>query len=703
MILGHEASGTVVAVGTEVKNLKPGDRIALEPGIPRWDSAHTQNGLYNLDPELTFLATPPVHGCMSTTIIHPAALCFKLPDNVSYEEGAMCEPIAVGMHSATKAGIKPGDVGLVIGCGTIGIVTALSALAGGCSEVLVCIMSLISLLSQLSRSGTPTEAMTYTRQHGGHRDVHKISTTVQRCHRKGARTGEAATTATPSVTRLCGFNTARRRSDIVLQLVIGGVERNPGPPRREASSTGSEGPSAGTGPAAHPIVGHVSDTPATVGRTSGRTQQSSQPPATHRPPARRGTVRADPASAQVATPNPSRASPRSAAPSLGPRRWTRGILSSDPNGAPTHVAGATSSLLPFPYPSHAQWKYVRRSPAAIPPTPRSDANAEDPLPSPGTNHRDSLPRTTPQGAPIPRRIPRVTPLDAVGIPTVLTYADRFQTLMADTFPLPAIVEPFTAIRRLMTSTESHLARLEALLSQALRTQQTIVRAAIRAVFVMDAYDLPFTQLFLCQLPGCPYFRLCSQHILEHVRIDHPKHAHLLAASLAPAPASTTLRQLHEAAQAAEARMLQALIDNMQLDQSPGSTPREVSATATTPAVSGAVTTEEEHHANQAVPLSFGEQSDPAAPPLPPPSTTTAARSQRAPRLSAATLRRRQFRSRASRSRPASMQRPRPSSKAARKAAYVPRRTRISKTATQKRIRSLTKAAQDLYLLFHPKQ
>ncbi|KAL0514291.1 LOW QUALITY PROTEIN: putative Alcohol dehydrogenase GroES-like domain/Zinc-binding dehydrogenase [Leishmania shawi] len=138
MILGHEASGTVVAVGTDVKELKAGDRVALEPGIPRWDSAQTLSGLYNLDPELTFFATPPVHGCMSTTIIHPAALCFKLPDNVSYEEGALCEPIAVGMHSVTKAGVKPGDVGLVIGCGTIGIMTALSALTGGCSEVIVC-------------------------------------------------------------------------------------------------------------------------------------------------------------------------------------------------------------------------------------------------------------------------------------------------------------------------------------------------------------------------------------------------------------------------------------------------------------------------------------------------------------------------------------------------------------------------------------
>lgn len=138
MILGHEASGLVVAVGDAVKNLKPGDRVAMEPGIPRWDSVQTLNGIYNLDPQLTFFATPPIDGCLSTTVIHPSALCFKLPDNVSYDEGAMCEPIAVGMHAATKAGIKPGDVGLVIGCGTIGIVTALSALSGGCSEVIIC-------------------------------------------------------------------------------------------------------------------------------------------------------------------------------------------------------------------------------------------------------------------------------------------------------------------------------------------------------------------------------------------------------------------------------------------------------------------------------------------------------------------------------------------------------------------------------------
>jgi len=63
--------------------------------------------------------------------------CFKLPDNVSYADGALVEPLAVGVHAAKKANIKPGDVALVTGCGTIGILAALAALAGGCSKVII--------------------------------------------------------------------------------------------------------------------------------------------------------------------------------------------------------------------------------------------------------------------------------------------------------------------------------------------------------------------------------------------------------------------------------------------------------------------------------------------------------------------------------------------------------------------------------------
>src|SRR5215469_13472488 len=137
MVLGHEAAGTVVEIGTQVKHLKPGDRVCMEPGIPDPYSRAARLGIYNLDPAVRFWATPPVHGCLTPYVVHPAAYTFKLPDNVSFAEGAMVEPLAVGMHAAVKAKIKPGDLAVVMGAGPIGAVTALAALAGGCSQVVL--------------------------------------------------------------------------------------------------------------------------------------------------------------------------------------------------------------------------------------------------------------------------------------------------------------------------------------------------------------------------------------------------------------------------------------------------------------------------------------------------------------------------------------------------------------------------------------
>ncbi len=138
MVLGHEAAGVVVDVGSEVKTLRPGDRVCMEPGVPDLASRASRLGLYNLDPSVTFWATPPIHGCLTPHVIHPEAFTFKLPDNVSFAEGALVEPFAIGMQAASKAKIAPGDIAVVIGAGTIGIMVALAALAGGCSRVIAC-------------------------------------------------------------------------------------------------------------------------------------------------------------------------------------------------------------------------------------------------------------------------------------------------------------------------------------------------------------------------------------------------------------------------------------------------------------------------------------------------------------------------------------------------------------------------------------
>ncbi|MBN9219457.1 MAG: NAD(P)-dependent alcohol dehydrogenase [Mesorhizobium sp.] len=137
MVLGHEASGTVVEVGANVTTLQVGDRVCMEPGVPNLSSRAAKLGIYNVDPDVRFWATPPIHGVLAPYAVHPAAFTYKLPDNVSFAEGAMVEPFAIGMQAASRARIVPGDVAVVVGCGPIGIMIALAALAGGCSKVLI--------------------------------------------------------------------------------------------------------------------------------------------------------------------------------------------------------------------------------------------------------------------------------------------------------------------------------------------------------------------------------------------------------------------------------------------------------------------------------------------------------------------------------------------------------------------------------------
>lgn len=137
MVLGHEAAGTVVEVGAGVTHLKVGDRVCMEPGIPDPNSRASRLGMYNVDPAVTFWATPPIHGVLTPEVVHPANYTFKLPDNVSFAEGAMVEPFAVGLQAAHRARIAPGDTGVVIGAGPIGIMVAIAALAGGCARVLI--------------------------------------------------------------------------------------------------------------------------------------------------------------------------------------------------------------------------------------------------------------------------------------------------------------------------------------------------------------------------------------------------------------------------------------------------------------------------------------------------------------------------------------------------------------------------------------
>ena len=136
-VLGHEAAGTVVETGRGVAHLKPGDRVALEPGKTCGKCEFCKSGRYNLCPDVIFFATPPVPGVFQEYVAHEADLCFKLPESVSTLEGALIEPLAVGFHATNQGGAHPGQAAVVTGAGCIGLVSMMALKICGVPKVYV--------------------------------------------------------------------------------------------------------------------------------------------------------------------------------------------------------------------------------------------------------------------------------------------------------------------------------------------------------------------------------------------------------------------------------------------------------------------------------------------------------------------------------------------------------------------------------------
>ncbi|CCH41245.1 hypothetical protein BN7_782 [Wickerhamomyces ciferrii] len=137
MVLGHESSGVIAEVGRLVTNVKVGDKVAIEPGVPSRYSEEYKNGRYNLCPDMAFAATPPYDGTLARYYIMPEDFVYKLPDHVSLEEGALVEPLSVAVHAAKRAGIKYNSNVAVFGAGPVGLLTAGAARALGAANVLV--------------------------------------------------------------------------------------------------------------------------------------------------------------------------------------------------------------------------------------------------------------------------------------------------------------------------------------------------------------------------------------------------------------------------------------------------------------------------------------------------------------------------------------------------------------------------------------
>ncbi|CAI0648580.1 unnamed protein product [Colletotrichum noveboracense] len=139
--LGHESSGEVVAIGPLVTGFKLGDRVALEVGVPCGQCTICRKGRYNLCKKMKFRSSaksvPHYQGTLQERINHPAAWCHKIPDHVSYEAAALLEPLSVAIHAVNRATPEPGSTALVIGAGTVGLLTAAMARQAGCAQVTI--------------------------------------------------------------------------------------------------------------------------------------------------------------------------------------------------------------------------------------------------------------------------------------------------------------------------------------------------------------------------------------------------------------------------------------------------------------------------------------------------------------------------------------------------------------------------------------
>ena len=134
--LGHEFSGIVEEVGKNVKNVKKGDRVTVEPIFRNPESPFITTGEYNLSEPLGFVGLTS-NGAFAKYVVVEGYMVHKMPDTMTFEQGAIVEPAAVAAYGIQKSGMKMGDTVLVTGAGPIGLLTVQVALATGASQIFV--------------------------------------------------------------------------------------------------------------------------------------------------------------------------------------------------------------------------------------------------------------------------------------------------------------------------------------------------------------------------------------------------------------------------------------------------------------------------------------------------------------------------------------------------------------------------------------
>lgn len=137
IVLGHESSGQIIAVGAAVKNFKVGDRVAIEPGVPCGKCEYCRTGRYNLCPKIKFMATPPYDGDLTQYIVYPAEFVYPIPNDMSYEVGTLSEPFSVSIHASRMLDIQPESTVFISGAGPVGLMAIFAVKAFNAKTIIV--------------------------------------------------------------------------------------------------------------------------------------------------------------------------------------------------------------------------------------------------------------------------------------------------------------------------------------------------------------------------------------------------------------------------------------------------------------------------------------------------------------------------------------------------------------------------------------
>ena len=164
LILGHELSGTITAVGSSVDPARIGQRVAVEPQRPCGSCELCNRGRYNLCPDMQFFATPPIDGAFCEYVAIQSKFAYEIPDSISFNAAALIEPLSVAIWALKRAEAKVGSKVLIAGAGPIGVIVAQTAAAMGASEIIVTDIS--------------EDRLAFVREHGATRVINVAKETL---------------------------------------------------------------------------------------------------------------------------------------------------------------------------------------------------------------------------------------------------------------------------------------------------------------------------------------------------------------------------------------------------------------------------------------------------------------------------------------------------------------------------------------------